>query len=107
MLYRTIASIVTLVSTQSQKIKDLGQAASKDAYSKLSKDAERFTNSLPDVKKLIDDKMPALESTLGKDGVKQVQQFYGEFEDFLKSSKGKDSTSRFNSCQTPHAEVAA
>jgi len=88
----TIAKIVSLVQTKTKEVAALAQDASKDAYADLSSSVEPLMNSMPDVKKMLDDNVDKLKAVIGDKGVDQVRGLYKELEDLQKSSKGKDAT---------------
>lgn len=82
----------TLAKKKLAEIQELGAKAGKDAYGKAAESARPYLDKAPEVKKYLEDSIGGLKQYIGDDGVKLINDTYGEIE---AAGKKGDSQSAF------------
>ncbi|KAL8292083.1 hypothetical protein RQP46_001549 [Phenoliferia psychrophenolica] len=83
----TLEAVQKLIKEKSAAISKLAQETGSDAWSAAAEAAGPALKKMPDIQKLVHEKLGSLEGTIGADNVKVVKELYAELEKIGKSGK--------------------
>ncbi|KAK4704229.1 hypothetical protein P7C70_g1985, partial [Phenoliferia sp. Uapishka_3] len=86
----TLEAVQKLIKEKSAQVTKLAKDSGKDAYEAASKAAGPALEKMPDIKKLVDEKLGGLGDVIGSDNVKVVKELYAELEKIGKSGKSPE-----------------